>query len=135
MSYNIIRRTNVNHITTYKFIVILTTRLHELIQLSTNTIPDRSMLHHLTLGRNKPDGGYVTDLDWQMYCQEVLDSNFDGYTITDAVGTWKSDLEDTKIVIINTTNQDKVEDVAWLYKDMFDQEAVGHYVTSPMEFI
>ena len=36
------------------------------------------MLHHLTLGRNKPDGGYVTDLDWQMYCQEVLDSNFDG---------------------------------------------------------
>ena len=67
------------------------------------------MLHHLTLGRNKPDGGYVTDLDWQMYCQEVLDSNFDGYTITDAVGTWKSDLEDTKIVIINTTNQEKVE--------------------------
>ena len=90
------------------------------------------MLHHLTLGRNKPDGGYVTDLDWQMYCQEVLDSNFDGYTITDAVGTWKSDLEDTKIVIINTTNQDKVEDVAWLYKDMFNQEAVGHYTTSPM---
>ena len=44
-------------------------------------------------------------------------------------------LEDTKIVIINTTNQDKVEDVAWHYKDMFDQEAVGHYVTSPMEFI
>ena len=58
------------------------------------------MLHHLTLGRNKPDGGYVTDLDWQMYCQEVLDSNFDGYTITDAVGTWQSDLEDTKIVSI-----------------------------------
>ena len=69
------------------------------------------------------------------YCQEVLDANFDGYTIQDATGTWKSDLEDTKIVIINTTNQDKVEDVAWHYKDMFDQEAVGHYVTSPMEFI
>ena len=35
----------------------------------------------------------------------------------------------------NTTNQDKVADVALLYKDMFDQEAVGHYTTSPMEFI
>ena len=92
------------------------------------------MLYHLTYGRNTPTGR-VSDLDWQMYCQEVLDSNFDGYTITDAVGTWKSDLEDTKIVIINTTNQDKVEDVAWHYKDMFDQEAVGHYTTSPMEFI
>ena len=96
------------------------------------------MLHHLTFGRTIPRKGgddYVTDLDWQMYCEEVLDANFDGYTITDAVGTWKSDLEDTKIVIINTTNQDKVEDVAWLYKDMFNQEAVGHYTTSPMEFI
>ena len=70
------------------------------------------MLHHLTLGRNIPTGGYVTDLDWQMYCQEVLDANFDGDTITDAVGTWQSDLEDTKIVSIDTTNRDKVEDVA-----------------------
>jgi len=51
------------------------------------------------------------------------------------VGTWQSDLEDTKIVIINTTNQDKVEDVAWHYKDMFNQDAVGHFTTSPMEFI
>ena len=93
------------------------------------------MLHHLTLGRNIGEDGYVTDADWQKYCQEVLNSNFEGYTIQDAVGTWKSDLEDTKIVIINTTNQDKVEAVAWLYKDMFDQEAVGHYTTSPMEFI
>ena len=93
------------------------------------------MLHHLTLGRNIPNGGYVTDHDWDTYRREVLDNNFDGYTIQDATGTWKSDLEDTKIVIINTTNQDKVEAVAWEYKDMFDQEAVGHYTTSPMEFI
>ena len=93
------------------------------------------MLHHLTLGRNKPDGGYVTDHDWDTYCREVLNKNFTGYTIQDAVGTWQSDLEDTKIVLINTTNQDKVEAVAWEYKDMFDQEAVGHYTTSPMEYI
>ena len=93
------------------------------------------MLHHLTLGRNIPTGGYVSDLDWQMYCQEVLDANFDGYTITDAVGTWQSDLEDTKIVMIDTTNRDKVEDVAQLYKEMFDQDAVGLYITPSMEFI
>ena len=51
------------------------------------------------------------------------------------MGTWQSDLEDTKIVLINTTNQDKVESIAWAYKDMFNQEAVGHFTTSPMEFI
>ncbi len=53
------------------------------------------MLHHLTLGRNKPDGGNVSDLDCQMYSQEELDANFDGNTIQDAVGTLQSDLEDT----------------------------------------
>ena len=93
------------------------------------------MLYHLTLGRNKPTGGRVSDLDWQMYCQEVLDANFDGYTIQDATGTWKSDLEDTKIVSIDTTNRDKVEDVAQLYKEMFNQDAVGLYITPSMEFI
>ena len=39
------------------------------------------------------------------------------------------------IVMIDTTNRDKVEDVAQLYKEMFDQEAVGLYITQPMEFI
>ena len=32
------------------------------------------MLHHLTYGRNIPTGGFVTDLDWQMYCEELLDA-------------------------------------------------------------
>ena len=33
------------------------------------------MLHHLTLGRTIGDNqDYVTDLDWQMYCEELLDA-------------------------------------------------------------
>ena len=48
---------------------------------------------------------------------------------------WQSDLEDTKIVSIDTTNRDKVEDVAQLYKEMFNQDAVGLYITPSMEFI
>ena len=53
------------------------------------------MLHHLTFGRNwsndRDSHDYVNDLDWEMYCQEVLDSHFDGYTVYDAMGTWKSE--------------------------------------------
>ena len=46
------------------------------------------MLHHLTFGRNIKDGtDYVTDVDWQMFCDEVLDSHFDGYMVTDANGS------------------------------------------------
>ena len=36
------------------------------------------MLYHLTFGRNwsndRDAHDYVTDLDWQMYCEEVLDA-------------------------------------------------------------
>ena len=92
-------------------------------------------LHHLTYGRSIGQDGYVSDLDWEMYCKEVLDSHFDGYTVTDANGCWKSQHECTKQVSIDTEDQDAIEKVAFLYKDMFDQEAVGMYITPSMEFI
>ena len=72
------------------------------------------MLHHLTFGRNiqrKGGNDYVTDLDWQMYCEEVLDSYFDGYTITDADGCWKSVHEKTKQVSIETEDRQAINDV------------------------
>ena len=93
------------------------------------------MLHHLTFGRNIKDNDYVTDVDWQMYCDEVLDSHFDGYMVTDANGCWKSVHELTKTVSVETDNDQAIEDVVQLYKDMFQQEAVGHYITPSMEFI
>ena len=93
------------------------------------------MLHHLTYGRNIPSGGYVSDLDWQMYCDEVLDSHFDGYMVTDANGCWKSVHELTKQVSVETDNEQAIEDVVQLYKEMFNQDAVGLYITPSMEFI
>ena len=93
------------------------------------------MLHHLTFGRNIKDTDYVSDLDWQMYCDEVLDSHFDGYMVTDANGCWKSVHELTKQVSIETDNEQAIEDVVQLYKEMFDQDAVGLYITPSMEFI
>ena len=94
------------------------------------------MLHHLTFGRNKGSkDDIVTALDWQMYCDEVLDSHFDGYMVTDANGCWKSAHELTKTVSIETDNRQAIDDVAELYKEMFQQDAVGHYITPSMEFI
>ena len=81
------------------------------------------------------DTDYVTDLDWQMYCEEVLDSYFDGYTITDADGCWKSVHEKTKQVSIETEDRQAINDVIQEYKEMFDQDAVGLYITPSMEFI
>jgi hypothetical protein len=95
-------------------------------------------LYHLTFGRNIPRKGgndFVTDLDWQMFCEEVLDSYFDGYTITDADGCWKSVHEKTKTVSIDTEIRADINDVVQEYKEMFDQDAVGLYITPSMEFI
>ena len=94
------------------------------------------MLHHLTFGRNKGSKHDIdTALDWQMYCDEVLDSHFDGYMVTDANGCWKSVHELTKTVSIETENRQAIDDVAELYKEMFNQDAVGLYITPSMEFI
>ena len=92
------------------------------------------MLYHLTYGRNTPSG-YVEDIDWEMFCREGLDVYFDGNTVYDAMGTWKSQPEDTKVVLIDTNNAQAINDVATLYKEMFNQDAVGHFTTPSMEFI
>ena len=95
-------------------------------------------LYHLTFGRNIPRKGgndFVTDLDWQMFCEEVLDSYFDGYMVTDAHGCWKSEHELTKTVSIETEDRAAIENVVQLYKEMFNQDAVGLYITPSMEFI
>ena len=94
------------------------------------------MLHHLTFGRNIKDGtDYVSDLDWEMYCTEVLYSHLDVYMVTDANGCWKSVHELTKQVSIETENEQAINDVVQLYKDLFQQDAVGHFITPSMEFI
>jgi len=51
------------------------------------------------------------------------------------MGTWKSQPEDSKVVLIDTDNAQAINDVATLYKDMFNQDAVGHFITPSMEFI
>ena len=97
------------------------------------------MLHHLTFGLNwsndRDQHDIVTDLDWQMFCDEVLDSHFDGYMVTDANGCWKSVHELTKQVSVETDNEQAINDVVQQYKEMFLQDAVGHYITPSMEFI
>ena len=39
----------------------------------------------------------------------------------------------TKVVLIDTDNAQAINDVATLYKEMFNQDAVGHFTTPSME--
>ena len=55
--------------------------------------------------------------------------------VTDANGCWKSAHELTKQVSIETDDRQAIDDVVQLYKEMFNQDAVGLYITPSMEFI
>ena len=50
-------------------------------------------------------------------------------------GSWKSEPEETKVVVIDTPDTLLVRQVAQIYKEMYQQDAVGLYTTSDMEFI
>ena len=82
------------------------------------------MLHHLTLGRNKPDGGYVTDLDWQMYCQELLD----------ATGLDYKECEDDDTqneVCISLTRDEYKESIYDLTLGGCNEQTLASYVLNP----
>ena len=51
------------------------------------------------------------------------------------MGSWKSEPEETKVVVIDTPHTLLVRQVAQIYKEMYQQAAVGLYTTSDMEFI
>ena len=45
--------------------------------------------YQMYLGLTRPDNETVTTEQFNAYTKEVLDTLFDGYTISDAVGNWK----------------------------------------------
>ena len=47
--------------------------------------------YQMYLGLNRPDNEIITTEQFNAYTQEVLDTMFDGYTISDAVGNWKGE--------------------------------------------
>jgi hypothetical protein len=88
----------------------------------------------LFFGRNIPSNKIdivgsktVTNKMWKSFKSSVLDKTFEGYTIQDANGVWKGDLEATKIVTILSFDSDdelKVRDIVNKYKTAFQQECV-----------
>ena len=75
------------------------------------------------LGLNRPDNEIITTEQFNAYTSEVLDPMFDGYTITDAVGNWKGEREQTKIVSICTEYKLLVQKASNLYNEFFEQDA------------
>jgi hypothetical protein len=85
-------------------------------------------------GRNRPDGGTVSDAEWRAFLDEVVTPRFpNGFTVIEGSGQWKGqsgmvEREQSAIVTLLHTGSEAdraaVAEVAGEYKRRFRQEAV-----------
>ena len=87
----------------------------------------------LFFGRNIPTGGYVDDQAWQQY-QVLLDNLLDGMTILDGIGYWKGEQERMKVVSTSVENEQTVNRIVAVYKQMFNQDSVAVQYMPPLQF-
>lgn len=87
----------------------------------------------LFFGRNIPTGGYVDDQAWQQY-QVLLDNLLDGMTILDGIGYWKGEQERMKVVSTSVEQEETVEQIVSVYKQMFNQDSVAVQYMPPLQF-
>lgn len=96
---------------------------------------DTSMVRDVVyFGRNRPDGGVVTEGEWQGFLDEVVTPRFpDGLTVVHADGQWRGhsgavERERAEILTVlhggTVESRKAVSDVVGEYKRRFGQEAV-----------
>ena len=88
----------------------------------------------LFFGLSKPDGGAITDQEWQAFVEDTITPRFpDGFTIIDGEGQWREasghiSHEHSKILLIlhphDQSSVKKLDEIRAAYKDRFKQEAV-----------
>ena len=98
-------------------------------------VEDSAMVRDVVyFGRNRPDGGVVSDAEWQAFLNEVVTPRFPaGLTVVDAVGQWKGEsgvVEQERSEIVTLMHdggpraRTAVAELAAEYKRRFRQEAV-----------
>ena len=88
--------------------------------------------HSITLGRNIPDAGSVTEQMWIDFLNVTVLASLEYATITDAIGIYKGTLEKSQVISITTEDPAAVESlrkVGDAYKQQFNQESVMYAVT------
>lgn len=85
-------------------------------------------------GRNRPEGGVVTDAEWEGFLDSVVTPRFPaGFTVVEAEGHWRGatgviERERTEVVTLLHPGDERsrlaVAEVAAEYLDRFHQEAV-----------
>jgi hypothetical protein len=85
-------------------------------------------------GRNRPDGGVVSDVEWRSYLDSVVTPRFpDGLTVVEARGQWRGrggavEREQAEVLTLfhpdDAVSRRAVDELAAEYKRRFGQEVV-----------
>ena len=89
---------------------------------------------NLFLGLNRSNGSKISNQDFLRFLK-IVDDIFPSYTIQNAVGSWKGQKEDTKILSVSTDSKKDVIRLAEEYKNIFSQDAVGITEAPSMELV
>ena len=98
-------------------------------------VGDTALVRDLVyFGRNRPDGGTVSDAEWLEFLDSVVTPSFpSGFTVVEGTGQWKGQsgaVERERSAIItflhtgSVADRNRVAQVAGEYKRRFHQEAV-----------
>lgn len=91
----------------------------------------------LFFGRNIGSTDYVSSIQWETFSHSI-DKAFEGYTVQDALGSWKGNKEKTKVVSIlckSKEDEEKVKTLCSLYCKTFNQDAVAVQELPALTFI
>jgi hypothetical protein len=87
--------------------------------------------HSITLGMNIPNAGKVTNQMWIQFLNDTVLASLEYATITDAVGIYKGELENSKVISVTTDSPAAVDallTVGDAYKKAFNQECILYTV-------
>ncbi|MDA0127832.1 DUF3574 domain-containing protein [Vibrio sp. MarTm2] len=85
------------------------------------------VLHvQLFFGLSIPNGGNVSQTEWNDFVSDHIASRFDGFNIVDSTGYWKGKAETSKIVTIILKQEElgKAESIAHAYATLYHQDSV-----------
>ena len=93
--------------------------------------------HSITLGMNISDSGKVTNQMWVQFLETEVVTRLDYATITDAIGIYKGNVEQSKIISVTvderTTGSLKIIEnllqVGQTYKTQFRQDSILYQTT------
>ena len=95
---------------------------------------DPFVKYELFMGRSTPDGGTVSDQQWESFLSDTVTPRFpDGLTVLDARGQWRNSegqilKEGAKLLVILAPPGEElrrlIDEVSEEYKDRFNQESV-----------